>query len=144
MTTSLCSVKVDCLRQRGYNNLESWLQDSNHIYIARDGILIHNGNRFPRLNSPWANPFKVKDSITLDSAIEQYFNYIVPKIQSGELYYELWKLKGKELGCWCMDRGVHTNFQPPFKCHGQVLMWLINYYFSNTFNNDQKQCGICS
>lgn len=129
MTTTLVDVHVEFLRARGYPNLETWIRDPNHVYIARDGIIIHNGERFPRVNSPWANPFKTKDNVTLKSAIEQYYNYIVAKIIRGELYRPLYDLKGKELGCWCMKHGVHTDFQPPFQCHGQVIMWLINYYF---------------
>lgn len=133
MKTTLVDVHVEFLRARGYKNLEEWLQDVNHVYIARDGILIHNNDRFPKLGSPWANPFKVKNG-ELQSVIEQYFNYIVSRIESGELYRELYNLKGKELGCWCMKHGVHTNFQPPFQCHGQVLMYLINHYFPEVQN----------
>lgn len=129
MTTTICDVHVSFLRARGYQNLEAWLQDPNHVYIARDGIIIHNGDRFPRLNSPWANPFKVKDTTTLNSAVEQYFHYINAKICSGELYQELYKLKGKELGCWCVGHGLNTNRCEPFICHGQILLYLINYYF---------------
>lgn len=133
MITTLCDVKVSCLRPRGYNNLGEWLQDPNHVYIARNTFGYRN------LNSPFANPFKVKDGLTLQSVMELYWNYIVPKIDSGELYTELFKLKGKELGCWCVGNGVHINFQPPFQCHGQVLMWLINHYFPES-NNTTIYC----
>lgn len=132
MTTTICDVHVGCLRKRGILDLETWLKDPNHVYIARDGVLINNGLRFPRLNSPWSNPFKVKGDVTLDMALVQYFGYIMNKIKSGELYEELHKLKGKELGCWCVGDCIHSNCQPPFKCHGQILIWLINYYFPDT------------
>lgn len=42
------------------------------------------------------------------------------------LYNILDELKGKTLGCWCLN----TNKIIPLKCHGQILLKLINEKFN--------------
>ena len=48
-------MKVKFLRQLGYNSLESWLKNPDHVYIGRNMTHYVPG----AVGSKWANPFKV-------------------------------------------------------------------------------------
>lgn len=79
------------------------------IYIGRTG----KGRK-----SLFGNPFSVKD-FGRDGCIEKFEEYIRNKLNSDEeLVKELLLLDGKVLGCFCK----------PQKCHGDVLVTLINEY----------------
>lgn len=111
------NVKVAHIRQHGYNDLRMWMEDPNNLYIGRRGIVFiqeKDGTkaRWPKHDSPWANPYKVGKEYTRDEAIAKYRSYILEKIQKGEV--SLHKLEGKTLGCWCK----------PDSCHGDVLVEL--------------------
>ena len=69
------------------------------IYIGRPSI--------------WGNPFVIGNDGTREEVIEKYRQYI---LQKPELLNRLPELKDKVLGCWCS----------PKKCHGDVLVELIN------------------
>ena len=71
METKVVNCKVKYIRALGFNNLKEWCDDENNIYIGRKGIVFvdtdkidENGKkikeRFPKYNSLFANPFKVK------------------------------------------------------------------------------------
>lgn len=86
------------------------------IYIGRPSI--------------WGNPYTHhKDKETLaefvvesrEEAILKYREYI---LGNQELLDRLGELKGKTLGCWCIDS--NDSFPIPYKCHGQVLVELLN------------------
>jgi len=112
--TKVVNVKVGNIRPK-YDNLKEWCNDPNNVYIGRQGIVFINNERFPKQASIWANPFKViKDD--RDDSLSKYGDYIVNKIKIENLTSELYKLKGNNLGCWCY----------PEKCHGDVLVKLIN------------------
>lgn len=120
---SVVNVKVDYIRKNGYNNLEEWCNDDNNVYIGRKGIVfISKGDkkeRFPKQNSMWANPYKVTKECCVDEAVKLYEIYIRKKILDGFISdKDLINLKGKCLGCWCK----------PGKCHGDVLIKLINEF----------------
>ena len=51
----MINVKVKFLREKGYDNLEEWLKDPNHVYIGRNMTHYVPG----AVGSKWANPFKV-------------------------------------------------------------------------------------
>ena len=114
------NVKVKSIRPK-YDNLEKWMKDENNVYIGRRGIVfIKNENgqkeRFPKVDSIWHNPFKIKGDMTREDVILKYKEYIEDKLKNDESLREsLVKLKGKKLGCWCK----------PEKCHGDVLIELI-------------------
>ena len=126
MTTTLCDVHVGKLRNvddrygRTYENLKTWIESEGNVYIGRKGVVFINGVRFPQKESFWANPFKpVNDSEEeRDICLGKYYDYIRGRIIDENLYDELLSLKGKNLGCWCH----------PKKCHGEVLIWLIEKY----------------
>ena len=58
MTTTVVNVKVENIRPE-YQNLKEWMNDENNVYIGRGGIVFIDGERFPKQNSEWANPFKI-------------------------------------------------------------------------------------
>lgn len=113
-------VKVGCIRPK-YNNLKEWCEDKNNVYIGRKGIVFivnpetGTKERYPKENSIWANPFKVKDD-GREAASQKYRIYIMDKIQKDPVTYNLETLRGKTLGCWCK----------PDTCHGDVLSELLS------------------
>ena len=114
-STKIVNVRVQYIRPM-YANLKEWMDDKNNIYIGRKGIVFIDGERFPKHDSVWANPFKISENDNRENAIAKYEQYIRKKIEKENLYGELKKLKGKILGCWCK----------PEKCHGDVLLKLLN------------------
>ena len=96
------------------------------VYIGRPSI--------------WGNPYTHhKDKETLaefivhsrEEAISKYREYILSK---PELLDRLDELEGKILGCWCIDS--NDLFPNPYKCHGQVLIELLNQKkMKNIFKN---------
>jgi hypothetical protein len=82
--------------------------------------------------SKWGNPYThIKDKntkaeyivSTRKESIEKYKEYI---LNTPELLNSLYELKDKVLGCWC---------KPNKKCHGDILVELIEIYCSNTIKN---------
>lgn len=134
MSTTLCDVHVGIIRKCGYSSLEEWLADPKNSYIGRGNVYRINGKSYPEKGSIWANPYKsdkpnqVRDG-NLETVLIKYWNYITKKIVDENLFEELRKLKGKNLGCWCAgDRTILCGEQN-WTCHGQILLYLINYYF---------------
>lgn len=82
------------------------------VYIGRRCMM--GGWNLPQ--SKWANPFRLQDyEGNIDLVLKKYKEYILSK---PELIQSLHELKGKVLGCWCMKK-------PTDKCHGQILIQLI-------------------
>ena len=122
--TNVVCVKVGDIRPQ-YNNLEEWMSNPNNVYIGRKGVVFVQNHlkkyRYPKEDSVWANPFKIKDDMTREDVINMYRNYIVDKLNRGEISREqLLQLKGKTLGCWCKEGGKDIP------CHGDVLVELLN------------------
>lgn len=114
---SVVNVKVSYIRPNGYDNLKEWMNNSENIYIGRKGIIFINNSRFPQNDSIFANPYKIGKDGTRDEIIEKYRKYITNRIKNDQSFKkQLLLLKGKTLGCWCK----------PEKCHGDVLLELIN------------------
>ncbi len=119
METCVVCVKVKNIKPE-YKNLKEWMENPNNIYIARKGIVFIDNERFPKEDSIWANPYKINTNTSRTEAIEKYKTYITKKINDGEISRELLlNLKGKQLGCWCKDKGEN-------QCHGDILVELIN------------------
>jgi hypothetical protein len=59
--------------------------------------------------SPWANPFTVRQCGTAAVAVEKFREYVQSR---PDLMNRLHELGGKQLGCWCK----------PGPCHGDVLV----------------------
>jgi hypothetical protein len=112
-------VKVSNIRPQ-YQNLKEWCSNPNNVYIGRRGIVFINGERYPKQDSVWANPFKIdkkNEEQSRNIVLTQYRQYIINRLQTEPLLYqEFIKLKGKILGCWCK----------PQCCHGDTLVELLN------------------
>jgi hypothetical protein len=76
-------------------------EESYDIYIGRPSI--------------WGNPFSIGSDGTRDEVIQKYSTYI---LNQPKLIANLYKLKGKRLGCFCK----------PKACHGDILLRLIDLY----------------
>lgn len=122
--TELVDLHVKTLRKRidnngrTYNNIKEWLSYEENVYIGRRGrVFIGCGEDkviFTYKGSLWENPFTVKND-GIDEVRNKYYFYILDKIRRENLYSEIRKLNGKNLGCWCC----------PNKCHGDVLIYLL-------------------
>jgi hypothetical protein len=113
--SKVINVKKAELNKLGYRDLEQWLASSgDHVYIGRNMSHYVKG----AVGSKWANPFKV-DKYGRDGCLNKYEEYIRSNVQ---LMGCLNELNGKVVGCWCA----------PEKCHGDVLMKLINEAKSTT------------
>jgi len=118
MKTTVVNVKVAHIRPK-YNNLQEWMKDENNVYIGRAGIVFIENKRFPPLASTFCNPFKVNTKNVRDDVCDQFREYMEERIaKDPKLKEQLLHLKGKTLGCWCK----------PDKCHGDVLVELIEKY----------------
>lgn len=103
---TVVNVRVKNIRPR-YENLKEWRSDPENVYIGRGRVVFIDGERYPKYDSIFANPFRSKD------AIEQYRKYLADSILRGDITPEDFdELKGKNLGCWCK----------PEKCHGDVVI----------------------
>jgi hypothetical protein len=115
---SIVNCRVAYIRPE-YTNLKEWMSNPDHVYIARGGVVFINGERFPKSNSDFCNPFKLGKDGSRDEVIQKYKEYMETRLhrESG-LVKKLIGLKGKKLGCWCK----------PDNCHGDVLIELIDKY----------------
>ena len=55
--------------------------------------------------------------ITVEEAVLLYRFYIIDRIQKNRHYYNIERLKGKDLACWCKPGDI---------CHADVLLELAN------------------
>lgn len=113
--TKVVNVKVKYIRPK-YNNLKEWCSDKNNYYIGRKGIVFINGERYPKKDSIFANPYKVGKDGDIDEVLYKYKKYIKNKIKENPEILE--EIKNKNLGCWC-----HPN-----KCHGDILKKILKKY----------------
>lgn len=122
--TKVVNVKVAHIRPRGYHDLRAWCEDPKNVYVGRKGVVFVEDeegqkSRYPKKDSRWANPFKISKTQTRNEVIKQYRKYITSRLEDPEdqeiTYEELEKLRGKNLGCWCL---------PEF-CHADILVGLL-------------------
>ena len=114
---NVCNVSVKYIRPK-YDNLIEWLDDDNNIYIGRNGR-VPIGKKIDKKtfhfkSSIWHNPFRIQNN-DRTSCIDKYEKYILEKIENEPKKYDLNKLVGKNLGCWCK----------PKQCHGDVLIKIM-------------------
>jgi len=93
------------------------MADPNNLYVGRRGVVFVDGERFPKQDSKWHNPFKIDKKKNVDAertrVIKEFRTYIQEKIENGDLVLD--ELRGKTLGCWCH----------PLPCHADVLQELL-------------------
>ena len=118
-------VKKAVLRTEGFNDLEHWLENSNHEYIGRNMEYYVPGAR----HSKWSNPFSVK-KYGLNECLRLYREWVVSGTNpvnkktrtDGPLINDIEELRGKVLGCWCK----------PNPCHGDILTNLLSERLSQS------------
>lgn len=80
--------------------------------------------------SRWGNPFshdkRSKAQFIVNSRDEAVYLYSHWVLAQPELIYDLWELKGKRLGCFCL----------PAACHGTFLAKLANNFDDKSEFND--------
>jgi len=105
---SVINIKKANLIKLGYDDLENWLEDPNHVYIGRNMVYYVPGAKA----SKWANPFSVK-TYGREECLKLYREHI---LGNKNLMKRIKKeLSGKILGCWCA----------PEACHGDVLLEIL-------------------
>lgn len=159
--TFLWNCKVKYIRPQ-FNNLKECLEDENYVYIGRGGIVFIDGERYPKKDSVWANPFKMKTNtlkniekdesddtssqkyFTKRDILMQYKKHIIKKIQDENL--DILQLKDKTLMCWCVEEKTQYNSDckstTKCVCHGQILLRLLYKKIKNrnvTQNISQKK-----
>jgi hypothetical protein len=77
------------------------MKEPYDIYIGR-------WNPKVKINSKWANPFKIGPDGNRQQVLIKYRFWLV---HNKELMMSLHELRGKVLGCWC----------DPLDCHGHIL-----------------------
>ena len=116
--SQIINIKTANLHQLGYNSLEDWLKNPNHIYIGRKNNYVKGAT-----HSKWHNPFKLQiqknaskyvNEKAREDCINKYEEYLT---NNEELMGQLKELEGKVLGCWCK----------PLGCHGDVLVKYVSF-----------------
>jgi hypothetical protein len=98
-----------------YANLKEWCEDPNNFYIGRKGIVFIDGERYPKKDSIFANPFKVSATNNRESVVQMYKEFILEKINNDHKVRDLLiylRDNDMNLGCWCH----------PELCHGDILI----------------------
>jgi hypothetical protein len=98
------------IKRKTINNISTIIQDCD-VYIGRR--CTQGGWNLP--TSIWHNPYSVKEFGRAQCLI-LYRDYILNKIKSDPVTYDLNTLVGKRLGCWC----------DTCECHGYILLELID------------------
>lgn len=118
MDTERVCIKVSNLRKKYDKDmtLEKWMKDENNEYVGRRGRIFINKVIYTYKDSIWANPYTVKD-YGIDKCLLLYEEYIKNMIKDNPDVYDINKLKGKKLGCWCNNGD---------RCHVDILLQMIN------------------
>ena len=119
-------MKVKHIRPQ-YSDLKECIQDPVNAYIGRFGGSVRERNplRYPPQNSEWANRFKISKHGDRDKVLQLYEGHIEQKLLVDEgLEKKLMGLRGKQLGCWCVDAPT-TSAEENAVCHGQILLQMI-------------------
>lgn len=113
-------VKVSSIRP-AYNNLKEWTQDVDNCLVTRNGrVFITKQEVFHYPNSPWANPFRLKD-YSVEESLELYKNHL-DKLLKNEKMLDEFKLLStkKRIGCFCA---------PGALCHRNIILQKLKEIF---------------
>lgn len=122
-TKRVC-VKVGSLRPT-YQSFEEWLADPNNVYVGRSGRIFITDVKgepariFHYKGSFFENPFTIKE-YGLHDCLRLYRERLQTGTRNVEVYEELRKLKGKNLGCFC---------DPGEPCHADIIIEAIHALF---------------
>ena len=84
---------VNVRKRKGYIRMTT----DDYAYIGRPSI--------------FGNPFEIGKDGDRRQVVEKYKVWFYKRLEDPSFYQEVWKLKGKSLGCWCA----------PLLCHGNVI-----------------------
>lgn len=111
----IVNCKVAHIRPK-YNDLAEWVADPKNEYIGRRGVVFVRGERFPKKDSIFHNPFKISKGVGRAEVVAHFEQYLRARLASEpDLKEKLLALSGKTLGCWCA----------PEACHGDILIKII-------------------
>lgn len=99
------------LKAMGYNSLEHWLEDPQHVYVGRNMVYVAGARQHE-----FANGFTVKKH-GRDECLRKYEEWLVEAIKDNEVKARFENLKNKTLGCWC---------RKDEECHADVIIRLLN------------------
>ncbi|MFO0843275.1 MAG: DUF4326 domain-containing protein [Gemmataceae bacterium] len=91
---------------------------SGYVYVGRAA------GRGRYKASAWGNPFKVTEDQDIHEVLLRYLMHL---LDSPKLLAKLPSLRGKALGCWCVDDPDPAATDPgDYCCHAQVLAALAD------------------
>ena len=111
------------LVEKGYKDLNAWMNNPKHLYIGRR--IIQNSQTF---DSKYANPYDEKKLGTRE-ALKRYYQRWEGCDLSELLQYD-------ELGCWCCESNVIPNSIDECNCHGEVLLMLLFKHEKHLFESE--------
>lgn len=92
------------LKAIGYDNLEHWLEDPDHVYVGRNMVYVAGARQHE-----FANRFGV-NKYGRDECLRKYEAWLVEVIQDPEVKARFESLRNKTLGCWCgASEACHTD-----------------------------------
>jgi hypothetical protein len=83
--------------------------------------------------SKWGNPWShkkyafAKHVKNREIALQKYKEYL---LQNKELMDDIESLRGKKLGCYCINSS-EVKVGDPYVCHGQIIIEILNQKVSN-------------
>ena len=99
------------LKAMGYNNLEHWLEDPDHVYVGRNMVYVAGARQHE-----FANKFSVK-KYGRDECLRKYEAWLTEAILDDEVKARFSSLRNKTIGCWCGTDDA---------CHADVIVRLLD------------------
>ena len=91
-----------------HSNLKEWEEDKNNLYVGRGGIVFIDGERYPKENSPFCNPFRIGRDGTREDVLRKYREHITSRPELITAFLEASRGK-KCLCCWCKPDACHAD-----------------------------------
>ncbi len=114
MELRVMNVNMKNLRP-GYANLRAWMECKENLYVGRGRVVFIDGERYPKEDSPFCNPFKIGRDGTRAEVLQKFRDYIWKNPVLVTKLMEATK-NVKILGCWCK----------PEDCHADILREVIH------------------
>ena len=99
------------LKAMGYDNLEHWLEDPDHVYVGRDMVYVAGARQHE-----FAKGFSVK-KYGRDECLRKYEAWLIEVIHDNEVRTRFESLRKKTIGCWCKADEA---------CHADVIIRLLD------------------
>jgi hypothetical protein len=121
---------------RGRNRAEL-LADPSFVYVGRRCAgwpASIWGNPFKVASPVWGDPIRGDEVSDVQTAVERFEAYLR---SNAELMARLPELRGKTLGCWCVN--WNGRGEPKKSCHAVVLARMINPVERDLFGEEPNQ-----